>query len=290
MAGNRRAPRAVELTTPGWFASFRDSNLPQSEALNVGKKQYTRKPHGQANQPDEFVSFWQKAYEATLPYTRAILFTVVGAIAVLVAVWVIDHFVTTSREEATETFDHAVRVAEAELITDTAPVKPEDKLPRFKTDKERLEASLAEIDKLETGKGSGQVGRRARLARAGLLFDLGRFPEAEADYRKYLDGAHDDDTLRFLAREGVGLSLEAQGKLDDALAAYKELEPKGGDFYRDRALWDQARVLVKKGDKKGAEAAYRDLLAKVPRSGLKDEVETQLGLLGAPVAPASAGG
>jgi hypothetical protein len=254
----------------------------------VAKKQYTRK--AQVKQPDEFISFWQKAYEAALPYTRPIAFAAVGAVVVLAAVWGIDYLLTTSREEATDAFDHANRVAEAELITDSSPAKPEDKLPRFKSGKERLEASLAELDKLDKDKHSTQVAKRAELARAGVLFDLGRFADAEAAYKKFLEGAGENDPLRFLGREGVGLCLEAQGKLDEALASFKDLEPKGGDFYRDRALYDQARVLVKKGDKKGAEAAYRDILAKVPKTNLKDEVEAQLGNLGVSATPPAAAG
>ncbi|MSP62451.1 MAG: tetratricopeptide repeat protein [Myxococcales bacterium] len=244
-------------------------------------KRYTRKPINQ--QPDEFISFWQKAYNAAIPYARPIALTLAGALGVVIAVWIADHFMTDARENATEQFDRSVRVAEADLITDASPAKSEDKIPRFKTEKERAEATLAEVDKVAGG--SSAVAHRALLLKAGTLFDLGRFADAEASYKKFLDQVGSDDPLRFLAREGVGLCAEAQNKLDDALAAFKELDPKAGDFYRDRALFAQARVLMKKGDKKGAEGVYLDILKRVPKTPLKDEIETRLGALGAAIPP-----
>lgn len=247
-------------------------------------KRYTRK---QLRKPDEFVSFWHKAYEAAAPYGRAIGLGLLGCLAVLAAAWAFDHWSTGKREAATDKFAQATRIAEAELITDENPAKPDvDKVPRFKSDKDRLEATLAELDKIEKENPSSDVATRAFLYRGGALYELGRFADAQAAYQKYLDKAGGDDALAFLAREGIGMCAEAQGKLDDALAAYKQLEPKSGDFFRDRSLWDEGRVLMKKGDLKGAEAAYKDLLAKSPQTPLRDEVATRLGQMGVAVPPA----
>jgi predicted negative regulator of RcsB-dependent stress response len=246
-------------------------------------KRYTRKS---LKKPDEFVSFWHRAYEAARPYGRAIGYTLLGGMVVLIAGWTIDYLTSSGRQDATETFGRATRIAEAELITDGNPAKPDvDKVPRFKTEKDRAEAAIAEIDKLEKEHGSSEVARRAQLFKAGLMYDLGRYADAEAAWKKFADKSQPDDPLLFLAREGIGLSQESQNKLDEALATYKQLEPKAGDFYRDRALYAQARVLTKKGDKKGAEAAYRDLLTKVPQSPLRDEVQAKLGVAGPGVPP-----
>jgi predicted negative regulator of RcsB-dependent stress response len=59
------------------------------------------------------------------------------------------------------------------------------------------------------------------------------------------------------------------------------MEPRegAGDFGRDRALYNQGRVLLKKGDKKGALEAYKQALAKVPATTLKDEIQTQVMLI-----------
>ena len=90
--------------------------------------------------------------------------------------------------------------------------------------------------------------------------------------------------IALVAREGAGLCDEAKGKLDDALEKYKALEPKGekNEFYKDRAMWDQARVYIKKGDKKKAAEVLADALVKVPNSSLKDEIQAQLATLETP--------
>ncbi len=246
-------------------------------------KRYTRK---QLKKPDEFVSFWHKAYEAAAPYGRAIGLALLGGVVVLVLFWAFDHWSTGKREQATDKFAQATRIAEADLITDDNPAKPEvDKVPRFKSDKERMDAALAELDKIDKENPSSDVATRALLFRAGALYREGRYGDAEAAFKKYLDKAGADDSLGFLAREGIGLCAEAQNKLDDALSAYKALEPKSGDFFRDRALYDEGRVLMKKGDMKGAEAAYKDLLAKSPQTPLRDEVAMRLAQMGVAVPP-----
>jgi tetratricopeptide (TPR) repeat protein len=85
--------------------------------------------------------------------------------------------------------------------------------------------------------------------------------------------------LAALAKEGVGLSLEAQGKLDEALTAYTQLEPSSGDFYKDRAMYAQARIYQKKGDKEKAKSIYQQILTKQPQTLLKDEIQTRLASL-----------
>ncbi|MGZ3408362.1 MAG: tetratricopeptide repeat protein, partial [Polyangia bacterium] len=109
-------------------------------------------------------------------------------------------------------------------------------------------------------------------------YDMGRIDDAAAAYEKFIKSAHPSPLL-LAAKEGLGLCKEQQGKLDEALTAYQGLEPKTGDFYRDRALWDEARVWQKKGDKKKAAEKLKELVAKVPASPLKDEAQTQIAQL-----------
>jgi tetratricopeptide (TPR) repeat protein len=117
------------------------------------------------------------------------------------------------------------------------------------------------------------------MLRAGTLFDLGRFDDAEAAYKKYFEGAGGEDRLRFVAREGMGVCEEAKGKNDEALAIYQDVEKAAGDFYRDRAMFDQARVLARKGDKKSAADIYKKILEKSPATSLKDEINARLASL-----------
>ncbi len=180
-------------------------------------------------------------------------------------------------QTATEVFGHAVRVYEAELQTGDEPPKSDEEnpVPRFKTDQERADATLKELDAFDKKYSRSSVAEEATLFRAGVYYDLGRLDDAASTYEKFIKEAHPSPLL-LAAKEGLGLCKEQQGKLDEALTLYQGLEPKTGEFYRDRALWDEARVWQKKGDKKKAAERLKELVAKAPSSPLKDEAQTQI--------------
>lgn len=243
---------------------------------------YTRKSKTQIPQRDEFVSFWQRAYDVISPYGRPIAIGGGALLVMLAAIWTTDRFFVVRKQNATEMLGRVLRVYQAELLAEeTKPeeAKPKDAkdadVPRFKTAKERAEAALAEIDKLNKEAGSASAAESAQLVRAGALFDLGRYADAEAAYRSFLDQVSKNDKLALVAREGIGLSMEAQGKLDAALSSYQDMEKNGGDAYRDRAQFAQARVIAKKGDKKKAFDMYKQILDKSPTTPLREEIQAK---------------
>jgi tetratricopeptide (TPR) repeat protein len=228
---------------------------------------------------DEFVGFWQKIFEKVAPYARAIGIVCLTALALVFIVWGISSWVEHRAEGAAELFGRAVKIYDADLLTDGIEAKSDDEIPRFKTATERATAALAALDELDKKFGSTDVAKQAQLVRGGIEFDLGKYDAAIEHYQKALARAPKDAAVAALAREGIGLAREAQNKLDDALVEYQAMEPKSGDFYRDRAMWDQARVYLKKGDKKRALELYKELLTKVPNSQLRDDVQTRLATL-----------
>jgi predicted negative regulator of RcsB-dependent stress response len=240
---------------------------------------YTRKKRQETQ--DEFVGFWDKLFKKAEPYARAIGITTLTAGVLIAVVWGVMSWMEKKSQSATEAFGHAVRIYEAELSTDvTTPPATDDEnpVPRYKTEKERADATLAELDAFDKKFGRSSTADEATLFRAGVYFDQGRLDDAATSYEKFIKSAH-PSPLMSTAKEGLGLVREQQGKLDDALTLYQQLEPKTGDFYRDRALWDQARVWQKKGDKKKAADRLKELVAKTPTSPLKDEAQTQIAQL-----------
>jgi tetratricopeptide (TPR) repeat protein len=229
---------------------------------------------------DEFVDFWSKLYKKTEPYMRAILLTIGSAVVVWFLVYGISGWMEHKSQAAAEQFGKAVKIYDADLTTDDTAAKSEDETPRFKTEKERADAAFAALDELNKKWSGSDVARDSLVFRAGIFFDLGRYPEATDTYRKFLDQLKNKDVpLAALAKEGIGLSLEAQGKLDEALTAYTQLEPSSGDFYKDRAMYAQARIYQKKGDKEKAKSIYQQILTKQPQTLLKDEIQTRLASL-----------
>ncbi len=252
---------------------------------------YTRKGKEKAGAPaaplpvdDQFTSLWARAFAALVPHIRLVGYGLAALAVTLLGAWGLLHLRTGAREEATELFGRAVRIYEADLLgADEKPkpdARPDEEPPRFKTAKERADATLAELDKIASKQGRSGVGRQALSFRAGVLFDQQNYAEAEKVWRQVVEGAANDDPIRVLAREGVGLCLESQGKLDAALTVYKEIESAGGGFFRDRAQFDQARALAEKGSKPEAEKLWNELLKRVPQGGFHDEIQGRLAALG----------
>ena len=161
---------------------------------------YTRKQR-QAPQ-DEFVGFWDKIFKKAEPYARAIGITVVTAGVLIAVVWGVMSWMERKSQAATEAFGHAVRVYEAELQTGDEPAKTDEEnpVPRFKTEKERAEATLKELDEFDKKYGHSSTADEAMLFRAGVYYDLGRFDDSATAYEKFIKGAHASPLLLRRAR------------------------------------------------------------------------------------------
>ena len=237
--------------------------------------------------PDQFVGFWQRLYEWIAPYVTGGLLVLIAIVVLIIGAWGASVWLEGRRERATEQLGRSIRIAESELLPPVDKDKDKAKeaepeidseIPRFKTDKERNEAVLQSLNELDKTYGSTSAAVRASLIRAGVLFDDGKYAEAEAAYRKFLDSKPSEPALIALAHEGVGLSAEARGELDAALVAFQAQQV--GNFYRERSQWNQARIYAKKHDKKKATEIYKDLLSKAsPQSALRDDVQNRLAAL-----------
>jgi tetratricopeptide (TPR) repeat protein len=244
-------------------------------------------------QPDEFVSFWTHAAEranrfanerrsALLVGTTMLLTVVVGSI-------VFSNVSDRRGRTASDALARIDRMATAEVRPEGAPATnpdgtplPDDGAPHFKTDKERAEATLKELDAFVASSGN-PLRMEGRLQRGPLLLALGRAPEAIAAYEEILSGKV-DDRLRFLAREGLGYAQEQKGDLPAAVATFEKLSAdaavfKESGFYKDRAAYHKARIAELRGNSEDAKKLYREVLDKNPTTSLRDEITNRLAVL-----------
>jgi tetratricopeptide (TPR) repeat protein len=235
-------------------------------------------------QPDQFVSFWTRFSEQAGKYVserRKPLLIAIGALAgVVTATIIYEQIRERAAMRSSEALEHVSKVATADLLpADGSPPAKEDSLPHFKTDKERMEAALKEVDAFLSAEPHSPLRREAQLQKAGLLLDLQRPDEAIPLYSDVLE-SHLDSNLKFIAQEGLGYAYEAKGELDQALAAFTKLagdNPKG--FYHDRSLYHQARIAERKGNPAEAMKLYKEVLEKSPQSALRDEISNRLAVL-----------
>lgn len=132
----------------------------------------------------------------------------------------------------------------------------------FASSAERGATGVAEVARRGVG---GLVGPAFR---ASLLLDAGQYDEAIAAFKAGASAAGIDGAI---AREGIGLALEAkaekaeqaakQGLLEQALEAYRAVQPDAAGPRRDYALYHQGRILDTLQKRAEAIAAYEAALA-----------------------------
>jgi len=233
-------------------------------------------------QPDQFVGFWQLASDRVGRFAAEnakVLVVSVSALATVAVGMVVMSYVSEGRAaRASEALDRAQRIAAADVGPPGAAPRS-DSIPRFGTEKERLEGALKDLD----GKfgNRGPLSDEAALVRGSLLLDLGRADEAQQTYERALSGKL-SDRLTFLAHEGLGYALERKGKLPEAQAAFAKLETDAGplgSFYKDRASYHKARLAELQGNPGEAAKIYHGMLDKNPTTSLREEIASRLALL-----------
>lgn len=243
-------------------------------------------------QPDEFVSFWTRtaaqASEFAMARKRAIIVGATMLGTVIVGSLVFSAISEGRSKRATEALSRVEKIATSELRPEGAPTTnpdgtplADDGGPHFKTEKERAQAALKELDAFLAGP-RNRLTAEARLERGPLLLALGRAPEAITTYEELL-GDKLDGRLRFLAHEGLGYAQEAKGDLNAAAATFAKLTEdagtKEGAFYADRAAYHQARIAELRGNAADAKKLYKEVLDKNPSTSLRDEITNRLAVL-----------
>jgi len=244
-------------------------------------------------QPDEFVSFWTHAADKLGKFAserkRALVAGGTMLITVVAGTLIFTAVKESHGKQATASLLHAERVANGPLRPEGVPATnpdgtpvTDDGIPHFKTDKERAEAALKELDAFLAGR-HADLGPEARLERGPLLLTLGRTDEAIATYQQILGGKL-EDRLHFLATEGLGYAQEAKGDLVAAAATFAKLgtdaaASKEGGFYKDRAVYHQARLAEARGNAGDAKKLYQEVLDKNPNTSLRADITNRLAVL-----------
>jgi tetratricopeptide (TPR) repeat protein len=238
----------------------------------------------QLKQPDEFVSFWTHLGSRISAHRRKVIAICVLAVAVGGGTWGGTVWKQHEATRETEAFSHIEKIALAPLLPEKGEETQaaEDEGPRFKTDQERLQATIKEADLFVATHGSSGLGLRASLIKANALLRLGKGADAATAFQQLLQGEVDKG-MRLVEQDGLALSLEAQGQIDKAIQVYNTMAADAqqiGNFYGDRALFAKARLLQTQGKGKDAEKVLREILDKMPKTSLRRDIDDRLAALG----------
>ena len=107
-----------------------------------------------------------------------------------------------------------------------------------------------------------RAGERAAAQSAAVLFEAGKYPEAQAKFEQFLR-EHPDSVYSPQAALGVAASLDAQGKTDLASSAYQRVISRFSD---PNAVSAAKFALAQIGERQGKLAAAENLYEEVARS------------------------
>jgi tetratricopeptide (TPR) repeat protein len=180
----------------------------------------------------------------------------------------------------------ALDIAQRDVVAPgDQPTPPTSTDVTYPSDKERAEAALGALARVK--KVGGPL---TDLDRAALLMDAGKLDDAGKAYQAIsgqpgLDGVLAREGLGYVAEARAALTKDAaeqQKLLEQALAAFKSMQPDDDGPRRDYALYDQARIL----DQMNRHAEARDLLNQAlelaPQSEIAPDIKARLALLEAP--------
>jgi tetratricopeptide (TPR) repeat protein len=247
----------------------------------VPKRRLSKK---ELKQPDQFLDFWTRAGDAVWSYAsshmRALVVSLTTLATVIAGSIVISQVSERRSAAASEALAKAQRIANVEPPLPGSP-PPDDGLPHLPTARAQVEAALKDLDAAFPPAGRGPLHAEAMIVRGSLLLDLDRAGEALTVYQGLLPD-NVDKRLRFLAHEGLGYAYERLGKLPEAKDAFSKLgdDSAGMDnFYKDRALYHQARLAELQSNPADAKRIYHEVLDKNPTTSLREEITNRLATL-----------
>lgn len=187
-----------------------------------------------------------------LPHVKKILVMFIMVAVVISVVLVIRWRKNVKQEEATARLGQVLDTARKIVNPEAKPEDPE----AFKSAKDRANAVLDAMAK------SGATGPSSY--HGGVLLAAEKFDEAIATYKK---GENKPDIEGVLCREGLGLALEAkamadkdaaarQKGLEEALAAFTNMQPDEAGPRRAHALYHTGRIQQTLGKTAEAKASF----------------------------------
>jgi hypothetical protein len=195
----------------------------------------------QLKQPDEFQVFAGKAMQWVAEHQGKVVVVIVALAVITVGAWGFSAWRGAREEKAGTALSEALEIASQPLATEGtgAPVNT------FMTKDDREKAVIAALQKVRMEFGGS---RAAQTALAEVAFHeqtSGDNAAATRDLTEFLSSSSASHPLRFVAQESLGYALEAQGKLDEAKAAFDKLRdlgmPSQADFQGARLALVQGK-------------------------------------------------
>ena len=196
---------------------------------------------------------------------KVLQWVIVAVIAALLAWWVVDARTIISGQETSDTLAAGLRAQQSVVGDPAEPAQPvpgiEDPRQAFADVTQGQTMALEayrDVQKMDPG---SPMATLSELGVAGVLYDQGKYTDARAKYEGVGESAlaQTDVDVRGRALEGAGLSSEAAGELDAALAAFQKMGQVEAPRFKQMALLHETRVLAAQGKDEEATKVAKEL-------------------------------
>lgn len=230
---------------------------------------------------NEFAHSVARTREMVNERPREVATIAIAVLAVAVALGGFFAWKTSRDGKATTLLASALAVAEAPVVTPPPPAPgsapPVQPPGSFRTERERLEASLPLLQRAADGYPDSDAGITARYRLAASLAELGRYAEAEQRYQEVVQKAGAHSIYRSTARLGVGEAQLAQGKGDAAVTTFRELATDTtSSLPVDGVLMQLGRAAHLAGKKDDATRTFTRVVDEFPQSLYVSEAKEKL--------------
>lgn len=230
---------------------------------------------------NEFAHSVARARDVMAERRREVAMTATIAVALVLIVGGFFAWRSNRNAKATNLLASALAVAEAPVVTPPPPAPgsppPVQQPGTFRTERERLEASIPRLQQAADTYPNTDPGITARYRLAAALAELGRYAEAEQRYQEVIAKAGRSSIYSRTARLGLADTQMAQRKYDAAIATYKELSTDTqSQLPIDGVLMQLGRAAMQAGKNDEATRAFTRIVNEFPQSLYLAEAKAKL--------------
>jgi predicted negative regulator of RcsB-dependent stress response len=218
----------------------------------MASKSISRSRKRDLNNPDEFISFWTKAFDFATAHKVQVACVLGFFLVLLIAASAVLYFLKQSEDKAFSLLQQGIDKYQTLLKTDG----PDKAYKDAGKDFEQI------IKKYSERKG----GELARLFYADMCYDAKDYDKAITLFNPLLADFNDQPFLKNLILNGLGYSYEAKKDYKTALGYFEMVATDQEYPIKDEALFHLGEIYAVIGDKDKSNNAFKKILSSHPES------------------------
>lgn len=226
---------------------------------------------------DEFLTS-TRSFVRYLFEKKSFLILGFGGIIALALIFVgVRYLVSSTGKEAQNSLAVALEYYKGPVVSKEM-IEKDPRLKYFRTfsdEKTKYTEAAAQFDAVSKSYKRKPSGIIALYYAGNCFYKIGDYETAANKYQEYIDRVKraPDKSFSNFALEGLGYSLEMSGNTDGALAAFEKLAvPESGSF-KERGLYNAARIYQIKNNNQKALELYKTLVQDFPESKRAQQVK-----------------